>query len=44
MPNFEYAMFVLATVTSRPTSDRVIVDSGRKSLVHWDLLDLPTVL
>lgn len=44
VPALEYAMFVLSTVTSRPTNDRVIVDAGRKSLVHWELLDLPEVV
>eukprot|EP00658_Telonema_sp_P-2_P073820 TRINITY_DN62953_c0_g1_i1.p1 TRINITY_DN62953_c0_g1~~TRINITY_DN62953_c0_g1_i1.p1 ORF type:complete len:239 (+),score=48.34 TRINITY_DN62953_c0_g1_i1:282-998(+) len=44
MAALEYAMFVLATVTSRPTPRRVIVDSGRKSLVHWEILDLPEVV
>jgi len=44
MPNLDWAMFVLTTVTSRPTADRVIVDAGRKSMVHWELLDMPAVV
>ena len=44
MNELEYSMFVLATVTSRPTATRVIVDSGRKSLVHWELLEMPAVV
>jgi len=34
--DFEYALTVLTTVTSRPTSDRVITDSGFKTLSTRD--------
>ncbi|HUT31939.1 MAG TPA: DSD1 family PLP-dependent enzyme [Planctomycetota bacterium] len=33
-PEFETALFVAATVVSRPTPDRVILDAGMKSVSH----------
>ncbi len=41
VPQFEYALTVLATVVSRPASDRAIIDAGRKSVnqeVHTPLV------
>ncbi len=31
LPRFEHALFVLATVMSRPAADRAVVDAGRKA-------------
>ena len=39
-----FALTVHTTVTSRPTTDRVVVDAGRKSLAHWEPFDMPAVL
>jgi len=30
--DLEFALFILSTVTSRPTSDRAIIDAGRKTM------------
>jgi D-serine deaminase-like pyridoxal phosphate-dependent protein len=32
LPRFEHALFVLATVMSRPTADRAVLDAGLKAL------------
>lgn len=41
-PEFENALFVAATVVSRPTPERVVLDAGMKSLSHE--FGLPTVV
>lgn len=42
-PEFGHALSVLATVTSRPTADRAIADSGKKSMCHWQPMALPPI-
>jgi len=41
-PEFENALFLAATVVSRPASERVILDAGMKSITHE--FGLPTVI
>eukprot|EP00039_Didymoeca_costata_P023866 m.8554 g.8554 ORF g.8554 m.8554 type:complete len:381 (+) comp3921_c0_seq1:128-1270(+) len=41
----QLSLTILATVTSRPTARRIIVDAGRKTMVHWsDLPSMPVAL
>jgi len=41
-PEFDNALFLLATVVSRPTAERVVLDCGMKSITHE--FGLPIVL
>ena len=34
VPDLNYALTILATVTSRPAPDRAVIDAGRKTMNH----------
>jgi D-serine deaminase-like pyridoxal phosphate-dependent protein len=40
-PEFEQALFILSTVVSRPTPERVVTDAGRKTISNDFGLPLP---
>jgi D-serine deaminase-like pyridoxal phosphate-dependent protein len=40
-PEFEQALFVLSTVVSRPTPERVVTDAGRKTISNDFGLPIP---